>query len=246
MIRFIKYPNLPEGKVSLIICGGLNRELIEFFESRGTEILCTEKNSLVDKAICNHADISALYLGDGKIIVDNKQKILADILKIKGFDVIESYNCVKGMYPDDIILNHAIVGDYIIGKRNYFDIAVSENICDLRVVDVKQGYAKCSVLVIDNQSIITDDTSIAQKTSENGLDCLLIGKGDILLDGHEYGFIGGASGKISKNEILFFGDITKHRNYNEIKSFLDCRNIEIISFDFPLTDFGGIISLSEF
>lgn len=245
MSSFIENPNLPKGKVTSLVCGGLNDELIEFLTGREIAILYTEKNNSVDKSISDHCDISALYLGQGKIVVDNQQKKLIDALKRGGLNVIVSQKSVSGLYPDDVILNHALVGEHIIGKSSSFDRTVAECTDKFNVIDVKQGYAKCSVLVVDNYSIITDDESIAENAAKNGLDCLLVEKGDILLDGHEYGFIGGASGKISENEILFFGDISKHRNYNEIKSFLSCRNIEIISLNFPLTDFGGIIPLTE-
>ena len=245
MNRFIETPNLPKGKATSLICGGLNNELIEFLTSREIEIIYTEKNNYVDKSISDNCDISALYLGNGKIIVDNQQKKLIETLKEKNLTVIESQKPVKDSYPDDIILNHAIVGGYIIGKKRYFDQSVVENTDKFNVIDVKQGYAKCSALVVDSHSIITDDKSIAENAVKNGLECLFIEKGDVHLDGHEYGFIGGASGKISENEILFFGDISKHRNYPEINNFLSCRNIEIISLSFPLTDFGGIIPFTE-
>ncbi|MBR5437447.1 MAG: hypothetical protein IKV21_00875, partial [Clostridia bacterium] len=101
------------------------------------------------------------------------------------------------------------------------------------------------VLVIDERSVITDDESIARKLRENGFDCLLIRKGDISLEGHGYGFIGGASGKISENEIIFFGDVTRHRDYESIRDFICERKMETIKFDFPLTDFGGIIPIKE-
>ena len=98
---------------------------------------------------------------------------------------------------------------------------------------------------MDENSIITDDESVARRAVEKGLNCLLISKGDVSLDGHEYGFIGGASGKILKDEIIFFGDISKHRDYERIEAFIRERKMRIISFDFPLTDFGGIIPIRE-
>jgi hypothetical protein len=65
------------------------------------------------------------------------------------------------------------------------------------------------------------------------------------LPGHQYGFIGGASGKISENEILFFGDITAHQDYKKIAGFIEKHGCKIISLNFPLTDFGGIIPIIE-
>lgn len=245
MSRFIKNPNLPESSVKSLICGGINEELTDYLRKRNIDLFFTEKNSFVDRAVSHHCDISALYIGNGKIIVDKQQDKLIDSLRYKGLTVFESRKEVKGDYPNDIILNHTLIGRYIIGKKSCFDPVLKENIESLEVIDTKQGYSKCSVLVVDENSIITDDASISKAANKFGINCLLISKGDISIEGHEYGFIGGASGKLSKNEVIFFGDITKHKDYEDIKKYLDARDIAIISFSFPLTDFGGIIPFEE-
>lgn len=245
MSCFIKNSNLPQNTVTSLICGGINKELTDYFLNRNIELYVTEKNNSVDRAVSHHCDISAIYVGNGKIIVDKQQDKLIDLLHLKGLTVFESFEEVKGDYPKDIILNHTIIGKYIIGKRSCFDITLNEHLNNFVIVDTKQGYSKCSVLVVDQNSIITDDISISKAAEKHGINCLLISKGDIALEGHEYGFIGGASGKLSKNEVIFFGDISKHTNYEDIEKFLNERNINIISFSFPLTDFGGIIPFEE-
>lgn len=245
MSTFIKEPNLPRGRVSALICGGLNEELIDFFEGKGTEIYYTEKNNSSDKAVSKHADLSAFYLGKGRIIVDKSQKRLISELSAAGLDVAETYGRVGGAYPGDCILNHTVIGDRLIGNSKIFDKSVEAELAGFKLIHTNQGYCKCSVLVVDERSIITDDESIARNSSENGIDCLLIRKGDVYLKGHDYGFIGGASGKISKDEIIFFGDITQHRDYERIKQFIADRKMKTVSFAFPLTDFGGIIPIKE-
>ena len=98
---------------------------------------------------------------------------------------------------------------------------------------------------MSDNAVITDDESIYKALCLNGVDTLLISKGDIVLNGHNYGFIGGASYKISESKVLFFGDITKHRDYKKIADFIEKHGCEIIFLDFPLTDFGGIIPITE-
>ena len=61
---------------------------------------------------------------------------------------------------------------------------------------------------------------ILNAMKQNGIDTLLISEGHVDLPGYSYGFIGGASAKISSNEVFFFGNIEAHRNYNEIHEFL--------------------------
>ncbi len=245
MSDFLKNANLPEGQVTSLICGGLNNVIISHLEKRGIEVIYTKENNFVDKSVSKHCDLSVLYLGEGKIIVDRGQTELISKLKATGFSVTETVKKVEGHYPDDCILNHTIIGEQIIGNSKIFDDSVKEGCKKLDVISVKQGYCKCSILVVDENSIITDDESIARTAGKKGIDCLFISKGDIFLEGHEYGFIGGASGKLSRDEIIFFGDITKHRDYSRIKKFTEERGVKIISLDFPLADFGGIIPVKE-
>ena len=245
MSTFLKKANLPQGTVSLLICGGLNAELVDYLKSRDIELLFTRENLTVDSAVRRHADLSVLYIGKGVIIIDKGQIELISELRESGFTVYETVKSVSGNYPGDCILNHAVIGDSIIGNSKIFDESVKNESSAFKIIHTNQGYSKCSVLVVDEKSIITDDESVAQRASESGIDSLLISKGDVFIEGHEYGFIGGASGKISKNEIIFFGDITGHRDYERIKDFLSVRGMKIISLDFPLTDFGGIIPVKE-
>jgi hypothetical protein len=113
-------------------------------------------------------------------------------------------------------------------------------------IEVKQGYCKCSVLIVDENSVITDDESIHRKMSENGIDSLFVSKGDISLPGHEYGFIGGSSGKISKETIIFFGDVRNHRDFKKISEFITNHGCKFICTDSgALRDIGGFISITE-
>lgn len=244
MSRFVAKPNLPDGKVEKLVCGDLPGEIITYLENRKVDIFKIKYVDGVDKAISKHADIAVLHLGGNKIITEKRQTELFSELKQIGFDVLFTSDIISGEYPQDVKLNFALVGACIIGNLKYADKTVQENILNLVKLNTKQGYAKCSCLVVTDKAIITDDFSIHRVAAENGIDSLLIMKGDVELCGHNYGFIGGASGKISENEVIFFGDITKHRDYEKIKNFLEKYNCSIIYFkNLPLTDYGGIIPI---
>lgn len=59
-----------------------------------------------------------------------------------------------------------------------------------------------------------------------------------------YGFIGGCTGLISKSELAFFGDISKHPSYSDIKGFLDKKGKKIVILsDESLLDLGSLIPL---
>lgn len=245
MIRFIEKSNLPVGRVKAVVCGELCNELNLYLDSQGIERFLILPNAEIDSAVKFHADMAGIHLGNNKILLDKKQLKIGNMLEKKGLDVFYSEKAVTGEYPEDIKLNFTIMGNHLIGKQSCADkklLSLAEN---FNKINVRQGYCKCSCLVINENALITDDKSIYDIAAVNCIDCLLISKGDISLPEHGYGFIGGASVKISKNQILFFGDITEHRDYKKIAAFIEKYGCEIISLNFPLTDFGGIIPLIE-
>ena len=246
MSRFIRKPNLPEGKVSTVICGTDDEHILSFFKSNGITVLKNALNPYIDPSVSTHADMTALYLGNGHILLDKNQITLKNELAKLGFNVTETADKIKGAYPDDVKLNFTIAGEYVIGNFPFADSTLIELISDKNKINVKQGYCKCSTLVVNENAIITDDASIHRSALENGIDSLLISKGDIHLDGHSYGFIGGASGKISADTVVFFGDITAHRDFESINSFLFKYGCTFVCSDsFKLRDIGGILPIKE-
>jgi hypothetical protein len=142
--------------------------------------------------------------------VSLKQKLMQH-----DFKITELPYSISSPYPNDVRLNALILGDnaivnqLTIGKE-ILDYIISKN---YRIISVKQGYAKCSTVVIDENSIITSDNGIARAAEQAGIEVLKITEGFIRLKDFEYGFIGGACGKISKNKIAFCGRIQDHPDY---------------------------------
>jgi len=69
-------------------------------------------------------------------------------------------------------------------------------------------------------------------------------KGDIQLNGYNYGFIGGASVKLNEREILFFGDISDITDKKNVINFLARYNINAIFIENKkLNDIGSALIL---
>lgn len=245
MSNFVENPNLPEGKVSLVVAGEMPAFLQDYLIKQNIKIMTCENNSFIDPSVKSHADMSVVHLGRNRVVVDSSQENLKHLLEFEGFEVISTSSKISGKYPDDVKLNVALFGDKAVGAFKHTDLNLLSYIDIFQKFDVKQGYAKCSILPITENAIITDDKSI-YKSLKNTVDTLFINKGDIVLDGHNYGFIGGASTKISRNEILFFGDIKKHQDADIILSFLKKHNHKAVYFKgYPLYDIGGLVTLLE-
>ena len=139
-------------------------------------------------------------------------------------------------------MNSLIIGNKIFAKSDTLSDKIKEFAREqgYKICHTNQGYPACTVLSFAD-SAITADRGMATVLRQEGINVTLIRTGSILLDGCEYGFIGGASGVIGNN-VYFFGNISAHPDGELICDAIKCAGFVPISLsDEPLRDLGGII-----
>lgn len=242
----VEKPNIPNTKIKLAVIGDY-AELESSLNLLGIETIKLKKCNGLLKPLHSHADILCCHLGKEDIILENCQNDASKRLEGLGFKPIMLHNDLKNKYPYDAPLNAAIFGDYIVANTQ----TVSQNILnyfkkrEYEILDVNQGYSKCSICVVNSNAIITDDLSIYNSCKPYDIDVLLVEKGSVKLEGHNYGFIGGCCGLIDENLMAFCGDINKHSDADKIKGFLKNYSIDTIAlFSSDLIDVGGILPLT--
>ncbi len=148
-------------------------------------------------------------------------------------------------YPRDVLLNALPLGKHLL--CNTKSVAQELLTLGLEPCHINQGYAKCSVLPLGNNALITSDTSVAKCAKERGIDVLQIQKGYISLSGYDYGFIGGCASFAPRGNvdtIFFCGDVSQHPDHNRIKSFCQVHNLNAISLsNIGLCDVGTIFMI---
>lgn len=240
--RFLEKPNLPSYDVLHAVVSAEYPQIISALKQNGITPVTVEKCGTVIEPVSEHADMLFSYIGNGKYLCEKSQIELTHELYSHGFQCLEKFE-LKREYPFDIPLNHVVIGNNLICKASDTPELVKNN---FQVINVKQGYAKCSCAVVDENSIITDDESVFNVLSESDLDVLLVRKGPVRLKGLDYGFIGGCCGKIAKDTLAFCGDISAHSDYSQIKAFLTERKVYPLSLTKgELTDIGSIIPVTE-
>lgn len=247
MIDCVKLPHLPIESVNTVLVGTHDKIILEFIRKFCPCVNEINSSISLDERIAHHIDLKVLHLYNDSFIVDCSQIKLIEKMKSIGLNVIQSSSVVSSPYPNDCALNCTFIGDSVFACKKATDKKILEFASknDYNIHFVNQGYAKCSMLPVDRKAFITDDISIFKKGIKTGFDCLLVEKGDVLLDGFNYGFIGGCASLIDKNHLLFLGDISKHKNFEDIKSFLEKHDCFFsFSESFPLTDIGSIIPFS--
>ncbi len=239
----INNPHLPTGKVLHMIVGNNIPDAMQYrLECEGIEVLKIKKLPKIEENISDHTDLAVCPVNSGKILLAPSQTELKEKLISLGICVIMNDKEPQTPYPSDCLLNNLYNCD--ISILNHF-----ANVCSdcKKILRVKQGYVKCSIAPIAERAIMTDDPGIANAAKTHGMDVCFVEKGDVVLRGYPYGFIGGCCGKIDRQTIAFCGDLHLHKNYSDIKTFLRKHNVEFLNLlsNHPLTDIGSLIPITQ-
>ena len=244
--KFLNNPNTPDNKVTTVFADIDDFVLKNTFDELSIKVVQVAENSLLDTPVSRHADILGNYVGKSTFLVDKNQDELCNFIKNNNGKTVIIEN-IKSPYPNDCLLNFADIGDYIICNKSILTEKIAEFIPQKEIIDVKQGYSKCSVCICKRNTIITDDISIYNAVSQyDNIKSLLVEKGNVSIGKYDYGFIGGCCGLIDKNLLLFNGDLSLHSDFDKIKNFLYDNGVKYIDIKGkPLTDIGSIIPITQ-
>jgi hypothetical protein len=212
---------------------------------RGFEIIKLPSFDLFQEPVSAHPDM-LIFIGDGKIVCHKDYFAVAEseilkISKLLGAKMILSDESIGKEYPRDVLFNAAPVGDMLICRRDALSERVAELYGEEKIINVNQGYAKCSTCMVGDKAIITADKSIAEKAQAKGIDVLVISPKGVRLDGYDCGFIGGASGSDNEN-VYFCGNIDLHPDGEKIKAFCEKQGKKVVSLsDAALYDYGTLM-----
>lgn len=244
--EYIIRPNLPEREVTLVAVSGQAGETAVKLKELGISCLKVNPDFNLPLPVNSHADIQLLHAGNDGVFCHRKHLFAGEL--IEKYRILQIKEETGNEYPKDVFLNCTIINDKIICNPKTIAPEILEYAYNrsLTVIPVKQGYSKCSICVVNESAIITDDESVFAAAGNFLDDVLFVSKGSISLNGYNYGFIGGCCGKISDNKIAFNGRIESHANCNSIIDFLKKHSVAPIELtNNRLLDIGGILPLLQ-
>lgn len=201
----------------------------------------------MDESISYHPDIVIHPVNHNTLVIaPNVFDYYVDKLKDMGIKLIKGEKFLESKYPEDIAYNVGRLSEVAIHNFKYTDPVLKfylekEN---LDLINVNQGYTKCSLAVVGEDSGITADHQIYKKLMSLGYKILLIDPGYILLEGQKYGFIGGTNGSNCNGESMISGSLNEHPNKEEILRFFDENKIKLnFLSQKKILDIGTIITL---
>jgi hypothetical protein len=222
-----------------------NKIMKNALTSRGYTLIETVRTDAVYSAIASHCDIYLCKVGNSLVVAQEQLSNIESGLKACGIDYASGSSPLGSKYPRNIRYNAAQIGQLLVHNTKYTDPVLLQTSLDagLEPVFVKQGYTKCNLVVVDDQSAITSDPGIAEKLKEKKIDVLEIVPGHVKLQGFSYGFLGGTTGRAG-DEIYFNGDLSAHPDCERIAEFIRSRGLRAVWFaEYPLEDVGSFIQI---
>jgi hypothetical protein len=234
--------------MQVIIDERVNKEIEKYFKDLGYIVNKVKKHAEVYNEISSHTDIFAVKIGDTVVSSGNVFKLNLD----------EKYNWIFGdnvdkTYPETAKYNVCIIDNYAIHNFKITDKIVLEvlNLQKYNLINVKQGYSRCSIIPLKGKSAVTSDKGIYNILIKNGFDVLYLDPSelDIKLYSKDFeyssmsGFIGGCS-CVLNDTVIFFGDITRFKCKDKLIDFIKAKGYNIKDFkNMDVIDYGSCIFL---
>jgi hypothetical protein len=146
-------------------------------------------------------------------------------------------------YPADVPFNAACTGSMAFHRSDRTAPEIRSFLAekDIPLIHVRQGYSRCSTVIVDEGRVITADRGIHEAALAQGAKSLLVRPGFVELPGYRHGFIGGASGSTS-DRVFFTGDLSRHPDHEAIRHFIAGSGKKILCLtDGPLLDLGSLL-----
>lgn len=219
---------------------------IAALEKYGFAPILLPSASYLSAPVASHTDM-LIFMGFGRIFCHKRYyesnfALIDRIAALSGLELTLSDEPTDEKYPLDLLFNACLIGKRLICNKKtvsklILDAARAQN---YEIINVPQGYTKCSICPVSENAIITADRAIFASCAQVGIDVLLIREGYISLPPYSFGFIGGTSGVCGDN-VYFSGSLDSHPDGERIKKFCEKHNKTAISLtDCELKDVGSL------
>ncbi len=226
-----------------ILCGGKTSSDIKIkLQKSGYTAISLPPYKRLPEPVSSHPDMLVYRLSSCALLTYTEyykeNSLLFDQL---GCGIVTEDKYPDKFYPRDICLNALRIGDTVFGRTDMLSGYILNDA--KKTVCIRQGYARCSACIVDRNTLITADVSVASAVGKTGVDIILIENGYIQIDGYGYGFIGGTCGQL-ENAIAFCGDVMLHPSGEKITAAILSRGMDVIGLtNGVLVDNGGLMAL---
>lgn len=212
----------------------------EELSKKGTLLELSTKNTVYPE-ISGHPDI---------FCTQYKNQIIAAPFLIEKNFFPKDLKVIKGSknpgfkYPQSAVYNAVLGQKYLIHNLNITESQVLKNYPKENRIFVKQGYCRCNLLSLNENTFISSDLGISKVLKGKGFKIFYIDPSPILLKGFKNGFFGGCTG-ILEDEMYILGSLKFLKEELELRAFIKKAGLEIVElYNGALFDGGSIIFAS--
>ncbi len=233
--------NLPHTQVKKVLVDCLlAKDAKNILRELSIEIIETIPLRSIKDSTATHPDMQFVIVDKFKALVcaqvaDYYSRLLPE------FEIVPVYG-IFSPYPNDCLLNITVMNKIcFLTKFQKNHLPLPEF---LKLIEVRQGYTKCNICILNENTIITSDKSIYKAATENSINVYMLADTQIELKGYDHGFWGGTCGLINDKKLFFCGDITRLDCTKQLLEILSREKIEpIFPKNINLCDNGSIIPL---
>lgn len=235
----------------LLLSENTPKKIVAAAESHGFDVLSVPSAVGMASPVAAHPDM-LFFCGFGQLFVRSKHlenkriSEISDQISLSGYIVSPTSDEPSELYPSDVAFNCFVLPQTaLIGKADFISGAIkcAATGSGLPVIESKQGYSKCSSVVIsgtdrNNSLVISADPSIIRSVTDCAVSAVKVSCGHVSLPGYDTGFIGGASFS-TDDTVYFLGDASRHPDFKLIASSANAFGRDVVSLsDETLFDAG--------
>ncbi len=209
------------------------------------EVFELQSKDVVYKSIQGHPDVFLLQMDELVIMAPNAPVELKEAFQKHRIPFLRGKNKLGLEFPKTVFYNAVSTNKYLIHKEGLTDSCVLHENDKKQFVSVNQAYTRCNLLNLNNECFITSDKGIEKSLSDKGIDIHYFSDEDVLLEGQEHGFIGGAMG-VFNHTVYILGHLSFYKEGERLRDLITSKNMKISElYKGPLIDGGGVFFLES-
>lgn len=213
--------------------------------SRFGDVFEMESSGIVYDSISGHPDIFLFQKDNLVIVAPNAPKTLIEELKKYRIPFLRGKEKLGTKFPQTSWYNAVCNSKYFIHRQQHSSNSILRQTTDKQFLPVPQAYTRCNLLPLPDGSFITSDKGIEKSLKQYELEVYYFDSQDIILNGQEHGFLGGALG-LFHNEIFVIGNLNHYSEGKKLKELFNNKSLKYHElYNGPLIDGGGIFFLEE-
>ncbi|MCF8302391.1 MAG: hypothetical protein K9I94_03870 [Bacteroidales bacterium] len=200
-----------------------------------------QTSGLVYDAISGHPDIFFCQTPGGLVHAPNTPHHYLQFLNQYKIKLFKGNRKVGKQYPATAVYNAVATDQYLIHNLKHTDELILAAGKGLKKINVDQGYVRCNLMPLPNNSFITSDKGIEKTLLSYGLHVLYVDPTPIRLAGFAHGFFGGCCGT-DREKFFISGGLSHFSNASVLRAFIEKSDLEVIElYQGPPIDGGSLL-----